>query len=101
MDFKGIIIEESLKDKSILMEFKIVNTKIEKVTNSHRTPWLSKWTIHKVIISEEKCDEYFERLSKALDDSHEWYIEVENNKYNVLIFHDRIIKKRIYNHDFD
>ena len=101
MDFKGMIIEESLKDKSILKEFKIISTKIEKVTNSNRTPWLTKWTIRTVFIPEEKCDEYFEKLSKSHDGSHEWYIEVENNKYNVLIFHDNIIKKRIYKYKFD
>ena len=96
MNFKGIIIEESLKNNSIFKELIIIKTTSESVTKSHKTPWLNKWTIHQVEIPEENSDYFFDKLSKSLDNSHEWYIEVENNKFNVLIFHDRIIKKRIF-----
>lgn len=38
MDYKGIIIEESLEDKSVLDEVKIVDTKVEPITPRHKTP---------------------------------------------------------------
>ncbi|MBI2021543.1 hypothetical protein HYS93_01520 [Candidatus Daviesbacteria bacterium] len=44
MNFKGVVIEESLKDTSVLKEAKILSTKVELVTKKHKTPWLKKWT---------------------------------------------------------
>jgi hypothetical protein len=38
MNYKGIIIEESLKDTSTLNEVKILESKIEPVTSKHQTP---------------------------------------------------------------
>ena len=40
VDFKGVIIEESLGDVSVLKEVQILNTKVEQVTEKHKTPWL-------------------------------------------------------------
>jgi len=95
MDFKGVIIEESLKDLSILKDLKIIKTEIEKVTERHRTPWLSKWTCHKIEIPEEKINEICEKLQGSLDKEHEWYIELKNNRYEIMIFNDNIIKKKL------
>jgi hypothetical protein len=95
MDYKGVIIEESLKDKSVLKEIKILRTISEKVTKIHRTPWLSQWTIHNVLVSEEKIDLISEKIQKSLDDSHEWYVELKNKRNEIMIFHDNIIKKRL------
>jgi len=39
-NYTGIIIEESLEDKSILKKIKIVKTKIELVNKNHKTPWV-------------------------------------------------------------
>lgn len=38
MDYKGVIIEESLQDKSVLCTVKIVDTKVEPITSRHQTP---------------------------------------------------------------
>lgn len=100
MDFKGMIVEESLGDKSVLKEFKILSTKTEKVTNAHRTPWLAKWTICNVEISEDKIDDACEKLQKSLDSEHEWYIDLKNNKYEITIFNDKIDKRRVYHYNF-
>ena len=54
MKFKGIIIKESLADKSVLSKVEIEKTKVEKVTPKHKTPWLSQWTLHTVSIEEVK-----------------------------------------------
>ena len=96
MVFKGVIIEESLKDKSVLKDLNIIKTKTEVVTNSHKTPWLKKWTIRTVEFDDKDEDIICEKLKKCIDDKHEWYIEIESNKWNILIFHDNIIKKRIF-----
>jgi hypothetical protein len=40
MNYEGVIIEESLKDKSILKDIKVVSTKVEPITKEHKTPWL-------------------------------------------------------------
>jgi hypothetical protein len=41
-NYQGVIIEESLENKEVLKKVKIVSTKVEKVTNEHQTPWLSR-----------------------------------------------------------
>ena len=101
MDFKGVIIEESLRDKSVLKEIKIVKTIVEKTTEKHRTPWLNQWTCLTVEIPEEKIDEICAKLQKSFDLEHEWYIDLKNNKYEITIFHELIDKKRVYNYKFD
>ena len=95
MVLKGVIIEESLDDKSVLKDMNIIKTESEKVTPKHRTPWLSKWTCHKVEIPDEKTDEICDRLQKALDKTHEWYIELKSGRYEITIFNDNIIKKKL------
>lgn len=96
MDFKGVIIKESLKDLNILNDVKIIKSVTETVTKSHKTPWLSKWTILTVSISKENIDEFCEKLKNSLDDSHEWYVDLSNNRYDITIFHDSVIKKRVF-----
>lgn len=44
MDYEGVIIEESLENKAVLGEVKVINTKIEPVTVEHKTPWVKQWT---------------------------------------------------------
>ena len=51
--FTGTIIEESLEDKSVLDGIKITSTKVESITEKHKTPWVKQWTMHTVEISEE------------------------------------------------
>ena len=38
MDYKGVIIEESLSDKNILSTLNIVSTEVEEVSEKHATP---------------------------------------------------------------
>ena len=67
MNFTGIIIEESLADKSVLNDVEIVSTKTEPVTEKHKTPWVKQWTMHNVEISADKVTAIAEKISKALD----------------------------------
>ncbi len=52
MNYKGVIIEESLEDKAVLGQVKIVDTKVEPITPRHKTPWLTQWTLHTVEVPE-------------------------------------------------
>ena len=38
MNYKGVIIEESLEEKNVLRDVKIAATEVEAVTGEHRTP---------------------------------------------------------------
>jgi len=67
MNYQGVIIEESLEDKSAFENVKVLSAKIEQVTQRHKTPWLSQWTLHKVEILGGKAKEVAEKISKSLD----------------------------------
>ena len=91
-NYKGNIIEESLSDKSVLKEVKIISTRVEKVTDEHQTPWLSQWTLDTIEITENKAGSLAEKLSKALDPEHGWYIDYRNDQYHFVIFKDKVFK---------
>ncbi|MBI4117699.1 MAG: hypothetical protein HY453_01300, partial [Parcubacteria group bacterium] len=96
-DYKGVIIEESLENKDILKDVKILETKIEKVTEKHQTPWLKQWTLHTAEISENQARHIAERLSKVLDSQHDWYADFKNDTHHYIIFREKIffVDKRI------
>ena len=91
-NFKGTIIEESLEDKSVLGEIKILSTKVERVTEKHKTPWLKQWTLHKVEVHRNKAKEIAKKLSKLLDSKHEgsWYADFKDNTHHYIIFKNKI-----------
>lgn len=92
MDFKGTVIEESLQDPSVLADLKILETKVETVTDQHKTPWLKQWTLHTVEVPEEKADETASRLSAVIDPAHasSWYIDYKNDRKHYIVFRDRV-----------
>jgi hypothetical protein len=93
MPFRGVIIEESLKGKGVLREVKILNTKVEIVTEKHETPWLKQWTLHTVEIPEEKADEVAEKLSQAISDQpSSWYADYKNDTTHYVIYPGKIFK---------
>jgi trehalose/maltose hydrolase-like predicted phosphorylase len=67
MNYKGVIIEESLENKDILKDVKISETKVEEVVEEHKTPWIKQWTLHTVEIPENQAEDVAEKISKALD----------------------------------
>lgn len=91
-NLRGVIIEESLENKDILQKLKIIKTKVEKVTEEHKTPWLKKWTLHTVEIPEEKADSMAKELSKSLDSKHSWYADFKNNMLHYIIFRNKVFK---------
>ncbi|NCO11032.1 hypothetical protein CO038_04155 [Candidatus Pacearchaeota archaeon CG_4_9_14_0_2_um_filter_39_13] len=91
-NFIGVIIEESLENKSVLKKIKIVKTEVEEITERHKTPWVKQWTLHAVEIIESQADKIAEDLSKALDSEHEWYADFKNDKTHFIIFKNKIFK---------
>lgn len=94
MKYVGVIIEESLEDKSVLKDVKILSTRVEPIEESHQTPWLSQWTLHKVDISNDQAHDIAEKLSQSLDHKHggSWYADYKNDKTHYIIFLDKIFK---------
>ena len=90
MDYEGIIIEESLENKAVLGDVKIVGTKIEPVTADHKTPWVKQWTLHTVKIAKEKAAEVVEKIGKALDSEHNWYADFKNETHHYIIFRNKV-----------
>lgn len=92
MNYKGVIIEESLENKDILSNVKILSTKVEKVTEKHKTPWLSQWTLYTVEIPEKEAKEIANEISKSLDRNHggSWYADFKNDTHHYIIFRDRV-----------
>ncbi|MEK9171131.1 MAG: hypothetical protein AAB823_00300 [Patescibacteria group bacterium] len=92
MNYKGIIIEESLQDLEILWQLVISSTKVEQVIPSHKTPWLKQWTLHTVEIDESNAQNIADKISTALDSEHNWYADFKNDKYHFIIFRDKVFK---------
>lgn len=94
MPFRGVIIEESLEDKSILNEVKILRTEVEKVTSRHKTPWIKQWTKHTIVVPTKHAEAVTQRLASAIDYEHRgsWYADFKDNQIHYIIFRDRIFK---------
>lgn len=91
MDYEGVVIEESLKDKGILEQIDILSTKVEPITKEHKTPWLKQWTLHTVSVPESKADGVAETLSKALEPNY-WYADFKNDRTHYIIFPNKVFK---------
>ncbi len=92
MNYKGIIIEESLIDCSIIQELEIISREEEEITEKENTPWLNKWTMDTVWIPEDRIIEYTDRLSKLIDNIHcsDWYCDFKNDKYHYVVFSNKV-----------
>ena len=91
-NYQGVIIEESLSDKSVLKEVNIISTEVEKVTADHQTPWLSQWTLDTIEVEKNQASDLAEKLSKALDAEHGWYIDYHNDRYHFVIFKNKVFE---------
>jgi len=91
-NYKGTVIEESLKNKEILKKLHITSTRVEKVTDAHETPWISQWTLDDFEVLEQDAETTAEELSKSLDSNHgaSWYVDFKNKMYHYIIFRDKV-----------
>jgi len=92
MNYKGVIIEESLENNDILKSINILSTKVEPVVEKHKTSWLKQWTLHSVEILENQADSIAEEISTALDSEHSWYADFKNETTHFIIFRNRVFK---------
>lgn len=83
--YTGCVIEECLKDKSILNEFIILETITDDGTS------------YIVEIDESKIDDIVLKLQAAMSDEKIWYTDLKNYDYHYIIYNDRIFK---VNRDF-
>ena len=97
MSYKGVIIEESLEKADVLKDVVVIETKVESVTEEHKTPWIKQWTLHTVEILEEKADQVAEKLSADLDKEHEWYADYKNDQYHYIIYRGKVFKVDLKN----
>ena len=92
MNYRGIIIAESLENKDILKELKVLNKKIELVTEKHKTPWLKQWTICTVEINADKAAKIAIELSKSLESAHNWYADFKNDRLHFIVFRNKVFR---------
>lgn len=93
MNYKGIIIEESLQDNTILDEVRILEIKVEPITPAHKTPWLRQWTLHTVEIPEDKSDSIADKMSRSFDPEHpHWYADYKNDAFHFIIYAGKVFK---------
>jgi len=92
MNYKGVIIEESLDKKDILKNIKILSTKVEQVIEKHKTPWLKQWTLHTVEIFENGAENIALEISKSLESLHPWYADFKNENTHFIIFYNKVFK---------
>jgi len=97
MDYRGVVIEESLADKTILSRLKIVSTEVEPVTPEHETPWLTQWTLDTINVPEENADATAHELSESLDKAHNWYADYKNKSYHYIIYREKVFKVDLRN----
>lgn len=97
MNYKGVIIKESLDNKAVLDIVKIIKTKISPVVEKHRTPWVKQWTMHTVEILVEDADKIAEQLSQDLDKEHAWYADFKNDQYHYIVYLGKVFKINLKN----
>ncbi|OGM90800.1 hypothetical protein A2755_00195 [Candidatus Wolfebacteria bacterium RIFCSPHIGHO2_01_FULL_48_22] len=88
--FKGVVIEESLEDTSVLKDVNIVSTKVEPVTDTHKTPWVSQWTLHTIEVPRVSVKDFAERISHSLDQKHNWYADFKDDTHHYIVFRDKV-----------
>jgi hypothetical protein len=89
--YKGIIIEESLKNLSILDSVQVIDTEIEHVTEGFGTPWLKQWTLRTVVIKESEAGDFAESLSHAIETEHSsWFADFNNDTTHYIVFPDKV-----------
>ena len=93
MNYRGMIIEESLGDISVLGQVEIIETKIEPVTPDHKTPWVSQWTLHTVELPYEYADKLADEISKSFDPQHpHWYADFKNDEHHYIVYSVKVFK---------
>ncbi len=90
-NYKGVIIEESLKSPVMPEGLRIISTEVKEVTKHHKTPWLKKWTLHTVEVEENRAEEVAHKISHSLETEHgAWYADFKNGRVHYVIFPNKV-----------
>ena len=91
MNYKGVIIEESLTNKELFTLCEIMSTRVSENNNPKTNAGESKWTLHQVEVPESNLKKVTEQLSENLKLPNWWAdLSSEDNVY--IIFHNKIFK---------
>lgn len=92
MNYRGVVIEESLEDRAVLAQVKVLESKVAQVTPKHKTPWLKQWTLDTVEVEEGDAGRVAEAISASLDRSHggSWYADFLNEWSHYIIFRGKV-----------
>jgi len=85
MSYRGVVIEESLIDKSVLETLTVVSTRVEPVTAAHRTPWLAQWTLHTVEVPDDQARRVADLIAEALGPDY-WYADFRDDQTHFVVF---------------
>lgn len=82
MNYIGLIIEESLKDKSILKELEVLDVKVTDDSNP-----ADRWHIYRVLVNKDQIKE----IQKVIDVG-KWYIDFKSETDVVIVYKDKIFE---------
>jgi len=80
--WKGVILEESLEDKSLLKLVKIVNTHLEKLENEDRV-----LTFHKIELEDKNIEEFITKAESSIKDA--FYLHITKDNELIVIFKNK------------
>lgn len=85
MVWQGIVIEESLKDKKLLILAKVVGTDVDKLEGENRV-----MTFHKIEVDDNKKDKFIGKAIKTIKEG--FYLHIVKDKMMYVVFKDRMFK---------
>lgn len=86
--WKGIIIEDSLKNKNILRNIKITKTHVIKPKNTtEKQPNI--WHEVEVFIDDKDLNQFCKKLQHAIKTG-PWYVDFETDNEGIVIFKEKI-----------
>lgn len=84
MVWKGVVIEESLEDKTILNSVKTVGTRKSTLENEDEKGILH---FHNIQLDDTKKDEFVQRASSSIKQG--WYIHIVKDNVMTIIFKEK------------
>lgn len=94
MNYKGVLIEESLDDTSILSKITIVSTKTTALEGEENR---GEFHFNNVEVSENVLNEVLDFISAHIQDG--WYFHLVKDDEIIVVFHNKVMKAHKGNTD--
>ncbi len=91
MNYKGVIIEESLVSKKLLKLCQIISTRVANDDDPKTNAGEPKWTLHQVEVTEQNIGEVVSQLGKNLKLPN-WWADLSLEDEVFIVFHNKIFK---------